>query len=620
MPTAQRRIPELNMPGRNPCLPSFASPILLSRVLLFTGLFLFVALLHASPPITSIDSGWSYHWGDIPRSYQADDTEGAHWRFSEAEWHQAGSLENVTGRSDEDILWLKLDLPESKWRNPHLLVSYADLIFQVFEAGRMTYEHGRIGPEGKGDFAGWPWHLVPVATTESTSLYFRVYSSYYLIGLSEEIIMGEKADLLEHVYHKGMTGGVFFIILFIVGIISMALGLIKGHRRGALSTGFLSLNLSLMMLAQNELSQIVFLSPFILSYVWAFSYFLVPAFMAWVVYEWFDQKISKPVLIILCVSLGSMICAFVLSGITDLLFVEFYPSIDVLLIVSMLALLIECGARLKGKGIEEGLIIFGFFVICLSLILDAISFYGLVTWIGKAGQWSLTLFAVSLLAVYLIKDKKQQEALALLTHNLENTVAERTQALNESLARLEELAQTDFLTRLLNRRAFMKLANREVAKSIRHKHPLSLMLFDIDHFKRINDRYGHGAGDRVLTEVAKAVSKTCRESDLICRWGGEEFVVLPHSATPDQAKLLAARMREKIQSLSLKSEDGDAIAVTASFGFISYDGYQETSELNKPENADRLLELLLNKADSAMYHTKNRGRNDITVSEIRSTN
>ena len=129
-----------------------------------------------------------------------------------------------------------------------------------------------------------------------------------------------------------MTGGVFFIILFIVGIISMALGLIKGHRRGALSIGFLSLDLSLTMFAQNELSQIVFFSPLILSYIWAFGYFLVPAFMAWVVYEWFDHKISNPVLVILCVSLGSMICAFVLSGITDLLFIEFYPSIDVLFI------------------------------------------------------------------------------------------------------------------------------------------------------------------------------------------------------------------------------------------------------------------------------------------------
>lgn len=78
-------------------------------------------------------------------------------------------------------------------------------------------------------------------------------------------------------------------------------------------------------------------------------------------------------------------------------------------------------------------------------------------------------------------------------------------------------------------------------------------------------------------------------------------------------------MRVTIQSLSLKSEDGDAIATTASFGFISYDGYQETSELNKPENADRLLELLLNKADSAMYHTKSSGRNDVTVYEIKGT-
>ena len=581
---------------------------------------MFVTLAHASPPITSIDSGWSYHWGDIPRSHQADDTEGVHWRFSEAEWNQAGSLENVADRSGEGILWLKLDLPESEWRNPHMLISYAYLSFQVFEAGQMTYEHGRIDQEGKGDFAGWPWHLVPVTAAESTSLYFRMYSTHYSIGLSEEIIMGEKANLLEHVYHKGMTGGVFFSILFIVGIVSMVLGLVKRHKRGALSAGFLSLDLSVTMFAQNELSQIVLFSPLTWSYIAAFSYLLVPAFMAWVVYEWFDRKISKLVLVILCVSLGSMICALVLLGITDLVLIAMYPIFDVFFIVSTLVLLVKCGTKLKGKGMEEGLIAFGFLVISLSLVLDTLSIYSLIIWIGRGWQWGLILFAISLLAVYLIKDRKQQEALALLTHNLENTVAERTRALNESLAKLEELAQIDFLTGLLNRRAFMELANREVANSIRHKHPLSLMLFDIDHFKRINDRYGHVTGDRVLTEVAKAVSKTCRESDLICRWGGEEFVVLLQSATPGEAKLLAARMRETIQSLSLKSEDGDTIAATASFGFISYDGYQETSELNKPENADRLLELLLNKADGAMYHTKNRGRNDITVSEIRSAN
>ena len=612
MPTSQRRIPELTMPGHDPYLRSCI------RVVALTTSFLFVALVHASPPITSIDSGWSYHWGDIPRSHQAEDTERVHWRFSEAEWNQAGSLENVAGRSDEDILWLKLDLPESEWRNPHMLISYAYLTFQVFEAGQMTYEHGWIDPEGKGDFAGWPWHLVPVTVAESTSLYFRIYSSYYLIGLPEEIIMGEKADLLEHVYHKGMVGGVFFSILFIVGIVSMVLGLVKRHKRGALSAGFLSLDLSLTMFAQNELSQIVLFSPLVWSYIAAFSYFLVPAFMAWAFYEWFDHKLSKLVLVILCVSLGSMICALVLLGITDLILLTIYPIFDVFFIVATLALLVKCGTKLKGKGMEEGLIAFGFLVIFLSLVLDMLSIYSLIIWIGRGWQWGLTLFAISLLAVYLIKDKKQQEALALLTHNLENTVAERTQALNESLARLEELAQTDFLTKLLNRRAFMELANREVAKSIRHKQPLSLMLFDIDHFKRINDRYGHGTGDRVLAEVAKAVSKTCRESDLICRWGGEEFVVLLQSATPDEAKLLATRTRETIESLDMKSAAGDTITTTASFGFISYDGYQETSELDTHENADRLLELLLNKADGAMYHTKNKGRNGVTVYEIES--
>ena len=136
MPTSQRGIPELNMPANHPYPLSFASPIFLIRVLLFTELFLFVPLAHASPPITSIDSGWSYHWGDIPRSHRPADTERVHWRFSEAEWNPAGSPENVADRSGEDILWLKLDLPESEWRNPHMLISYAYLSFQVFEADR----------------------------------------------------------------------------------------------------------------------------------------------------------------------------------------------------------------------------------------------------------------------------------------------------------------------------------------------------------------------------------------------------------------------------------------------------------------------------------------------------
>jgi two-component system cell cycle response regulator len=160
------------------------------------------------------------------------------------------------------------------------------------------------------------------------------------------------------------------------------------------------------------------------------------------------------------------------------------------------------------------------------------------------------------------------------------------------------LATTDALTGLLNRRAFLEAVDRERARSDRHAYPLSVLLLDIDHFKRTNDEYGHLVGDLVLQGVARVLESVARRSDFVARWGGEEFVVaLPQTGTAG-ARVAAERVRRAIASATHKIPDGRPLLVTASVGVASAE-------------APWSLEALIGAADEAMYSAKARGRNRV---------
>jgi two-component system cell cycle response regulator len=162
------------------------------------------------------------------------------------------------------------------------------------------------------------------------------------------------------------------------------------------------------------------------------------------------------------------------------------------------------------------------------------------------------------------------------------------------------LAATDALTGLLNRRAFLDAAERERARATRHALPVSLLLVDVDHFKEVNDTRGHAAGDAVLRGVAKVVLSFARKSDLVARWGGEEFVVALAQTNEAGARIAAERLRRSIADSSHPSSGGKSVKVTASIGIASAE-------------APWTVEELLARADQAMYAAKGRGRNRVEV-------
>lgn len=165
--------------------------------------------------------------------------------------------------------------------------------------------------------------------------------------------------------------------------------------------------------------------------------------------------------------------------------------------------------------------------------------------------------------------------------------------------RLESMATKDKLTGVNNRHTF-ELISRQLVKVVdRSGNPLSAVLIDIDHFKNINDRYGHLAGDQVIIKVANILKDYIRDSDLICRWGGEEFIILLPGSDREKTRVWAEKIRQSIENNTVLYDE-KTISVTASFGISCYLG---------KESQDTFFTRL----DTALYQAKNKGRNRVEI-------
>jgi len=171
--------------------------------------------------------------------------------------------------------------------------------------------------------------------------------------------------------------------------------------------------------------------------------------------------------------------------------------------------------------------------------------------------------------------------------------------------KVKEMSLTDWLTNLHNRRYFWIQSHQLAMIANREFLPISFVIFDLDDFKKINDTYGHNEGDKALKVVAAVLKSSFRESDLIVRFGGEEFVVMLFNSDDFNAKKLCNDVLEKVKDTGIDTEDGRSYSVTASAGIFS-------SYIREPKNKDYINEMI-NKADKALYFSKSNGKNQATV-------
>ncbi len=184
-------------------------------------------------------------------------------------------------------------------------------------------------------------------------------------------------------------------------------------------------------------------------------------------------------------------------------------------------------------------------------------------------------------------------------------ITERTEAEGRVKEELTRLANTDPLTSIANRRAFFERVDMEMKRMRRTGSPLSILLIDIDHFKKLNDQYGHSFGDRVIIEVARIIATCLRETDMVARLGGEEYGVLLPDTDTQGAFWVAERIRGAIAGHNFSEKEESPIGCTVSIGIsdVKSDGVQDSTELYKI-------------ADTRLYIAKNTGRNQTSMDEI----
>lgn len=187
------------------------------------------------------------------------------------------------------------------------------------------------------------------------------------------------------------------------------------------------------------------------------------------------------------------------------------------------------------------------------------------------------------------------EYICFLTYDVTDQAIDKQQ-IKKLNAQLEKTNRLDGMTGLFNRRYWQEQYELSYKLAKRKQYPASVLILDIDHFKKVNDTYGHHTGDQVIKHVSALLQKVARETDVVGRYGGEEFVVLMPCSSQSDAKVLAERIREAVENSSVQ-HDGITIKVTVSVGGAEY-----TQEFKNVED-------WLNHADACLYKAKNAGRN-----------
>ncbi len=199
---------------------------------------------------------------------------------------------------------------------------------------------------------------------------------------------------------------------------------------------------------------------------------------------------------------------------------------------------------------------------------------------------------------YLVKPFNINELYARV--NIGRRILGLEDRLTRAREQMEAMAMHDSLTQLLNRRAIYNHAEAEYNRSRRGSTPLSLLMIDIDHFKSVNDQYGHLSGDQAICHIARCISQNIRSYDWVGRWGGDEFLVILPSSDTDQARVVVDRIQDSLKSAVFSPADGAVLNMTLSIGVS-----MRTGESQVP------LHNLLQQADKALYKAKRGGRNQV---------
>lgn len=607
---------------------SISKCILLTGMVFFLYSLLFTSKLHAAPQVIELvthhqgeTTGNDYYYLiDNNNSLSLDDV------ITSEDWVQ--SEPNITNRGFSSVSsWMKFTLKNSQQNDMNVILEYVDAsvesidIFYRQIGSTEAFKHTNFNfsaPVSSRDVSFYrPAFEIPLPYSESYEVYVHIFpgddfpmhsftamriwdeTSFYMsthveltfliVLLCTELFMG-LATLLVFIISRDKMFLYYSLFAFSIASLFASLSGLWGYF-------FAREGYELWMVVfQISLSQI--------AGIWFVRCFLNVKALS--------TTIDRALLAVLAISIA--------GAITNLLGFPYYPRLIIDNTAFLYLLLLPIGVFAWHKKVPHaGLFTFTWTLFILGMLTASLRLRGYLIdsfwlqWLIYFGGF-IEAFLLTAIMVLRLRDMQNAKLKIELTHrqHLENYTDElslqvklQTKLLSAAKEQAETEARVDVLTGLTNRRSFIESAHQFLARANRNtSSELYLLMIDIDHFKKVNDTYGHAAGDAVLIAVAKSLSETIRTIDVVSRLGGEEFAALMENDDPQGTINLSERLRSAIEDLVIEFE-GHQIRITTSIGIAKW---------TPNDNLDSLM----NQADNSLYQAKNFGRNCIHFNNFES--
>ncbi|MGM0833463.1 MAG: GGDEF domain-containing protein [Pseudomonadota bacterium] len=544
---------------------------------------------------------WEFRWGDSPLDSN-NQPQWLHGNFSE--WQSIDSPFNPPGREGHEHLWLRTTLPAGDWNDPVLFITSINLIGQVYLGDTLIYQYGEFDDLGKGDFAGWPWHMIDLPQDAAGQpLTFRFYSYYTSIGLWGQIQVMERSDVLKQVIHDSTKDLAVSALVLVLAILATIFTLIGPERRGFSAIALFAYASGLMLIAETPARQLMADGALAWDILRAGSYYTLPVALGLLLSDWLEGTAKRWITRLWIIHLVYLVATMGLVQLGVISLSITFPIFDVMLAITLPMMLVLALMRFQRLKVEQRLLVVSFTFFAPLLLADMAVAHGFVTWRNVPLSYGTLAFTLANAAIFLWHYRHTQQQLAIANETLEQQVASRTADLDKLVQELEGLSFKDPLTGLHNRRHFDTAFDHHCQRAQQYASQLSVLMLDIDHFKQINDVFGHDTGDAVLVEVARLLRQHLRGLDVICRFGGEEFIALLPATSQIAAESRANTLLASI-SQEIFTHEGTALRqITLSCGIATYPDHTRDPK--------KLLRL----ADEALYHAKHSGRNRCVVWE-----
>lgn len=547
-----------------------------------------------TPPQQPLNS-WEYRWGDSPV-----DVNGLPlWLRSDVSgWQSVTSPSNPPGRGDHEHLWLRTTLPPGEWNDPVLYITSINLIGQAYLNDQLIYQYGEFDEQGRGAFAGWPWHIINLPSDANGQvLTFRLYSYYTSIGLWGEVKIMERLDVLKQVIHESTQDLAVSALVLVLALLATIFMVIGPERRGFGAIALFAYASGLMLIAETPARQLIAEGALAWDTLRAGSYYMLPVALALLLSHWLEGAPKRWLTRLWKLHLAYFVFAIGLVQMGAISLSTTFPVFDVLLAVSLPIMVVLALLRFPKLTLEQRLLVLSFAFFAPLLVADMLVAHGFISWRPISLSYGILAFTLANAAISLCHYRRIQLALSTANETLEYQVAARTAELDRLVQELEGLSFEDYLTGLNNRRHFNLLFEQACHEAQQRKSELSLLMLDIDYFKHVNDHFGHAAGDAVLVDIASLLKQHFGDLGVICRVGGEEFVVLLSTTPLTVADNYANALLTSVSQQSFYYHGESLGRITLSCGVASYPDHTHDPQ--------QLLKL----ADEALYNAKRSGRN-----------